>query len=88
MKRALFLFLLCTSLYSENRSCRSDFQDFNRSIYSIGDTLSLVDQNLSFDVCHGDGTTNAGESFKFSDLNGNLNGGDYNIILISMNATW
>jgi hypothetical protein len=29
-----------------------------------------------------------GESFTFNDFNGYENGGDFNIIIISMNATW
>jgi len=90
MKRAFLFFFLFASLYSSIDNCESSGFDSssNRSLYSIGDTLSIYDQNLSFEVCHGENPTIEGEIFKFSDLNGDLNGGDYNIILISMNATW
>tara|TARA_Y100001970_G_scaffold280014_1_gene388293 strand:- start:974 stop:1162 length:189 start_codon:yes stop_codon:yes gene_type:complete len=59
-----------------------------RSIYNVGDTLSVVDQNRIFPVCNGSGDYLTGDSFSFSDLNGDLNGGNYKITLISMNATW
>ncbi len=60
----------------------------NRSIYSIGDTISYYDQNLEFNVCHSDQNYQVGESFSLSDYNGNVNGGNYKVFLISMNATW
>ena len=60
----------------------------NRSIYSIGDTISYYDQNLEFNVCHSGQNYQVGESFSLSDYNGNVNGGNYKVFLISMNATW
>lgn len=60
----------------------------HRSFYSIGDTVSIVDQNIDFNVCHSDGYYDLGESFSLSNLNGLTNGGEYKISLISMNATW
>ena len=66
--------------YSEN--------NLNRSIYSIGDTLSVDDQNRQFQVCNGSNGYDTGDNFSFSDFNGNQNNGDYKITLISMNATW
>tara|TARA_Y100000996_G_scaffold267821_1_gene210806 strand:- start:338 stop:532 length:195 start_codon:yes stop_codon:yes gene_type:complete len=59
-----------------------------RSTYSIGDTLSIEDQNLLFPVCNGSGEYSNGDFFSFSDLNGDLNGGNYKLTIISMNATW
>ena len=63
------------------------FSDY-RSYYSVGDTLSLEDQNLEYNVCHSDGNYEIGDSFSFSNCNGAVNGGDYKVSLISMNATW
>ena len=83
MTRPLLLLIFFVSLYAVVESCEPAFQATNRSLYEIGDTLSFEDQNLEFEVCHGERNF-----FKFSDLNGSVNGGDYNIILISMNATW
>ena len=53
--------------------------------YDIGETMSIEDQNLEFDFCYGQYPS---ETFKFADLNGSLNGGDYKITLVRMNATW
>ena len=59
-----------------------------RAFYSVGDTVSLNDQSLEFNVCHSDGNYELGENFSMSDLNGLTNGGEYKVTLISMNATW
>ena len=85
--RLLLFILLTSSLFSQS-FCPVDNQIMNRSLYSIGDTLSIEDQNISFPVCNGSGNYSTGDSFSFLDLDGDLNGGDYKITLISMNATW
>tara|TARA_B100001123_G_C15150777_1_gene963415 strand:- start:554 stop:787 length:234 start_codon:yes stop_codon:yes gene_type:complete len=59
-----------------------------RSIYSVGDTLTVEDQSLEYNVCHSDENYMLGDNFSLSDYNGNLNGGNYKVFLISMNATW
>lgn len=84
----LLLFILLTSSLFSQPFCPVDNQIMNRSLYSIGDTLSIEDQNILFPVCNGSGNYLTGDSFSFSDLDGDLNGGDYKITLISMNATW
>ena len=85
----IILFLFITTLFSQEINCLlEDSSTNNRSIYSPGDTLSIDDQNMLFPVCNGSDGYDTGDSFSFSDLNGNLNGGDYKITLISMNATW
>tara|TARA_B100001142_G_scaffold254159_1_gene255080 strand:- start:9158 stop:9418 length:261 start_codon:yes stop_codon:yes gene_type:complete len=85
--RLLFFILLTSSLFSQS-FCPVDNQITSRSLYSVGDTLSIEDQNMLFPVCNGSGNYSTGDSFSFSDLNGDINGGDYKITLISMNATW
>ena len=87
MKR-IFITLIISSLFSQSEDCFIENQISNRTIYSIGDTLSIEDQNIIFPVCNGSGSYSTGDSFSFSNLNGDLNGGDYKITLISMNATW
>ena len=84
----LLLFILLTSSLFSQPFCPIDNQIMNRSLYSIGDTLSIEDQNMLFPVCNGSENYSTGDSFSFSDLDGDLNGGDYKITLISMNATW
>ena len=80
-------FLFITFLFSQE-VCPIENLANSRSIYSPGDTLSIDDQNMLFPVCNGANDYSTGDSFSFSDLNGNLNGGDYKITIISMNATW
>ncbi len=81
-------FILFTLLIGENNFCLNPSIPESRSIYSIGDTLSYDDQNSLYSVCNGSGSYETGDTFSFSDLNGDLNGGDYKLTLISMNATW
>ena len=80
--------LFFTFLFSQTNYCETENLISSRSIYSIGDTLSIEDQNILFPVCNGSDNYQTGDSFSFSDLNGNLNGGDYKVTIISMNATW
>jgi len=89
--RLLFFSILYIAIITaENDRCISSD---NPSVvtsrgYDIGDTLSIEDQQRPYNVCHSDNNYLVGDTFTFSDFNGNENGGDYNIIIISMNATW
>ena len=84
----LLSILFVIPLFSQTENCQIEHINSNRSSYSVGEILSEEDQNIEFPVCNGADNYATGESFSFSDLNGNLNGGDYKITLISMNATW
>jgi len=84
----IFSILISTILFSQTTNCLPEYQENNRSIYNIGETLSEEDQNILFPVCNGASDYLTGDNFSFADLNGNLNGGDYKITIISMNATW
>ena len=84
----IFSLLFITSLFSQEINCPTENSIMSRSIYSVGDTLSIDDQNILFPVCNGANDYSTGDSFSFSDLNGNLNGGEHKITIISMNATW
>ena len=81
MSLFISLLLLITPLFSQETNCLNENSISNRSLYNIGDTLSIEDQNLLFPVCNGSGDYSTGDSFSFSDLSGK-------ITLISMNATW
>ena len=83
-----FFILLPMFLFSQSNYCPIQNSNNNRSIYSIGETLSIEDQNILFPVCNGSDGYETGDTFSFSDLNGDINGGDYKITIISMNATW
>jgi len=84
----LLLILTLFPLFAQQNICLIDNVLNARSIYSIGDTLSEEDQIFLYPVCNGVGNYATEDLFSFSDLNGNSNGGDYKITLISMNATW
>ena len=86
----MLMLILVSFSFSQSENCvTSDSQRMDsRSIYSIGDTLSVEDQSTIYDVCNGSGDYQTGDLFSFVDLNGAHNGGDYKITLISMNATW
>mgnify|MGYP001224526837 FL=1 len=87
LKIALICIFFCGIFYPQTDFCNA-LDSQNRSIYEIGDTLSMEDQNKLFPVCNGNEDYVIGDSFKLADYNGNLNGGDYAITVISMNATW
>ena len=86
----IFPLIIFSFIFSNSDHCypESLFDTATRSIYSIGDTLTMEDQNRSFSVCHSNGNYELEDSFTFADYNGDLNGGDYKITIISMNATW
>ena len=93
--RLLLLIILYVSIIiAENDRClESDIQSNNPSVftyrgYSIGDTLSIEDLERPYTVCHSDNNYQLEETFTFNDFNGHENGGNFNIIIISMNATW
>ena len=83
----MLFIILFSFLASQTQNCISEKSIFERSIYEIGDTLSIVDQNILFPVCNGSGNYETGDNFSFSDFNGNVND-EYKISIISMNATW
>ena len=58
---------------------------FGFSVYSVGQTVSMSDQNEVFSVCYGDFDSN---TLSLADLNGALNGGSYKVIHIDMSASW
>ena len=84
----IFSILFCSFLFSQINFCPTDNQVSNRSFYSIGEVVSEEDQNIQFPICNGSGNYSTGDSFSLSELNGDSNGGDYKITIISMNATW
>ena len=55
--------------------------------YQVGDTVSDAHQNQEFDLCYS-APGNLNNTFSLGDYNGNTNGGDYNILVIDMSATW
>ena len=62
------------------------FMTFLFSGYSIGDTISPEDQNIDFGYCYPG--NQVGNSFSFAQHNGDLNGGNYQILMIEVSASW
>ena len=60
------------------------------SSYSVGDQISISDQQLTKSVCYGplgsDMTT--GDDFSLYDYNGAYNGGEYHVIFMDLSASW
>ena len=74
MKKLVLIYILFIGLLSAD--------------YSVGSTISMSHQMHEFNVCYASGDYSVGDLWKFADYNGNLNGGDYKIIVIKSNATW
>ena len=59
--------------------------------YSVGQTISLSDQQLTKEVCHESTFSNeyqVGDDFSLYDLNGAHNGGEYHVMFFDLSATW
>jgi hypothetical protein len=54
--------------------------------YSVGDTMSPEDQNMEFGFCYPD--TLVDSNFSFAQHNGDLNGGNYQVLMIEVSASW
>ena len=66
----------------------SCFSMLSAQTYCAGDQVSIAHQNINNEVCAGFEGYETGDAFKLSDYNGDLNGGNYHIILIDMSASW
>ncbi len=64
------------------------FSMLSAQTYCAGDQVSNSHQNLSHEVCAAFDDYETGDTFKLSDYNGELNGGNYHIILIDLSASW
>lgn len=64
------------------------FSIFISQTYDIGDQISIADQNIELNICYGASDHNVHNQFELADLNGDLNGGDYYVIMIDISAAW
>ena len=81
-----FFGLFCSFILATEKFCSNNYLINSTKINSVqyynpGDTLSIEDQNHSYNVCYSDGNYIEDSTYRFSDYSGN-------IILVSMNATW
>ena len=97
MKKLLLIMLLiigCTDTITETTDELTD-DSLGRStsmistnmpsVYNVGETVSESHQNMTFDVCYGEYPN---DELKLADFNGELNGGDYQVLFINMAASW
>jgi hypothetical protein len=57
--------------------------------YEVGDMITPSHQNTEYDICYGSQLDpNNDGIFTFSEYNGDLNGGNYHVILLEMSASW
>ena len=57
--------------------------------YEVGDQVTLGHQLAEHEICYGSELDPNGDGiFQFSELNGNLNGGDYYVTVLEMSASW
>ena len=57
--------------------------------YRVGDEVNMIDQNKTFDICYGSELDIDGDGIlKLADFNGDLNGGEYKIIVLRSSFTW
>ena len=61
---------------------------FSFAFYSIGETVSMSDQELAKSTCYEGNGYNVDDEWSLSDWNGDTNGGTYNVVFIEMSATW
>ena len=61
---------------------------FAYSSYSVGQTVSISDQNITQETCYSGNGYNNGDDWKLLDWNGAENGGQYNVMFIAMHASW
>ena len=86
----LAVFLLCSQIssisviYCQDK-CYSDNSNDFRSIYGIGDTISISDQLIESDICYGNYSEN---TYKLADNNYELSGGLPKITALRLNAAW
>ena len=66
-------------------ACILSLASLQGGIYEVGDTVTSLDQSVSFPVCYGDYSSN---TLSLADFNGAENGGDYKVIHIDTAASW
>ena len=54
-------------------------------IYEIGDTISIVDQQITYEICYGNYENNF---YMIGDANYHLNGGQKKITILKLSASW
>ena len=64
------------------------FNSLIGGFYNEGDYVSDSHQNITMTTCYAGNGYDEGDLWKLSDWNGQLNGGQHNVIVIYMAASW
>ena len=56
--------------------------------YKEGDYISDSHQKISYLVCNGDNNYSDDDSLSLAKFNGDLNGGNYKVLMLDIVATW
>ena len=77
MKKFLSIFILLSFMFSQDS-------------YSVGQQITISDQQLTKTVCHAPLGSDmiTGDDFNLYNLNGAYNGGEYHVIFMDLSATW
>ena len=85
MIKMLIIVLFSINLFSIVFGQCLQKNNFSTRSYEIGEIVSIEHQLMEFDVCYGNYEQGV---FKIADFNHNLNGGNYQVSMIRINATW
>ena len=58
------------------------------AIYDVGEYISEDHQNVPITTCYAGNGYDVGDLWQLSDWNGDVNGGNYNVIVLIMGASW
>ena len=57
-------------------------------LYDVGEYISEDHQNIYMETCYAGNGYEVGDNWKLSDWNGDSNGGQYNVIVMILSASW
>ena len=61
---------------------------FVQAQYMEDDFISITNQSLPFSVCNGNDNYLDSDTWNMADYNGDLNGGNYKVLMLDTVATW
>jgi hypothetical protein len=64
------------------------FSGLSMANYGVGDAVTMEHQNITKETCYAGNGYNVPDDWKLADWNGDINGGNYNVIFIDMAASW
>ena len=56
--------------------------------YNVGEIVNIDDQNIEVNTCYEGNGYSVNDPWKLANFNGEVNGGDYYVTLLVMEASW